>query len=328
MSENHIAIANNRLSFIDMAKAIALVLVLISHTVLPSLMYWSNLFFIPIFFICSGYTTTTNFSLKIKFIKLIIPYFLINILLIGVMSLTEHITSDTLLGVLYGRYSIMSNIEGDNTLRQLQWYNAPTWFLPALFTGYILFKIILKAKNIYHRTILLIAYLVISYAFSRLPVLLPWSLDTAFIFAIYIYIGMLIKNHSITHLPNILTISTLIYIICLILNGIVNLSVRYYGHYILLSIIGAISGSIVIIKSCEILCERFPLSIWTAFNRYALVLFCIQMPFLKLGEILCDRAFLIYDNSTWGGGRNICYTGTYHANTRLSMCYNHLKTIS
>lgn len=46
-----------RLEFIDIAKGIGIILVVLSHTVRADLMYYTAAFFVPIFFFCSGYTS-------------------------------------------------------------------------------------------------------------------------------------------------------------------------------------------------------------------------------------------------------------------------------
>lgn len=54
--------AEGRYDYIDIAKGIGIFLVVCSHSLCSDLMYFANGFFIPLFFVLSGYTSKT-FSL-------------------------------------------------------------------------------------------------------------------------------------------------------------------------------------------------------------------------------------------------------------------------
>lgn len=47
-----------RLDYVDIAKGIGIVLVVISHSACPEMMFYATYFFVPIFFFCSGYTSS------------------------------------------------------------------------------------------------------------------------------------------------------------------------------------------------------------------------------------------------------------------------------
>ena len=198
----------SRLDYIDIARAIGLILVILSHSVCPQYMFFANQFFIPLFFVLSGYTFT-KLSLSKKAIRLLIPYIIFNILIIGIMWISgiKEVTLQNIIGVLYSRYSIYpENI----TLMNVG--NSPTWFLTAMFLSFCLLYPFIKYPK--HNITTILLYISIAYILTFCPMLLPWSFDTAFILSIFIYIGILLKR------TNILTQQWYIYIIVIVIYAV------------------------------------------------------------------------------------------------------------
>ena len=46
----------HRIKYVDISKGIGLILVVLSHTVSYKLMLFASGFYVPIFFVCAGYT--------------------------------------------------------------------------------------------------------------------------------------------------------------------------------------------------------------------------------------------------------------------------------
>ena len=88
-----------RLAYIDIAKAIALMLIVYSHTANCYGQIYLGSFFIAAFFLLSGYTSKYNESWKQHLIKraqrLLIPYLLFNVVFI---LLCRNFTTYDLLG--------------------------------------------------------------------------------------------------------------------------------------------------------------------------------------------------------------------------------------
>lgn len=287
--ENGLSANNNRLDYIDIARAIGIILVIISHSVCPQYMFFSYQFFIPLFFILTGYTFT-KFSIQKKVIRLLVPYAIFNILIIGLMWVSgiKEISMDNIVGVLYSRYSIYPD-----KIILMNIGNSPTWFLTAMFVSFCLLYPLIKYPQ--YNVITIIVYFAITYILTHCPILLPWSIDTAFILSIFIYIGILIKRSNILHLKWYMYIIALaLYTIIAILNGDTNISIREYGSSTILLLIGGTIGSILTIKLSMLIEDCFINQTLVGIGRNSLVIFCIQFPFLFITEKAC--AFIGIEN--------------------------------
>lgn len=250
-------------------------------------MSWSRLFYVPLFFFCSGYTTR-NIDLRRKARGLLVPYITFNILML-VFTLIFNpasVTPLSWLGPVYGRFCLYPYTSADN-IQLLTWNNAPVWFLPALFTSFILLKPLISAKSRRQKIILAITYIMAAQLMRYLPVLLPWSLDTAPYFAIIMWAGYLTRRHNLLRHPMwmfVLVMSFSLVLRMMLPN--INLSVREYGPSLTLNLIGALAGSISFVKFCLLLSGSSAASILARLNAGALSIFALQMPFMSLPVII------------------------------------------
>lgn len=145
--------------------------------------------------------------------------------------------------------------------------------------------------------------IILSLFLSKLPILLPWSLDVAFIVASFIFLGtkirklsekaMNIKQHFI------IAISLCAYIFLAQYNGLVNLSVREFGKFDYLSIFIIVAiGITYFIAVAGLFCfvPKIIAKIFSWIGHLSLRLMCIQMPiFFVVGKVLklCDISDLI-----------------------------------
>lgn len=288
--------ANIRLAHIDIAKAIGLCLVIVSHTVYPRLMFFALGCFVPVFFVASGYTTST-INLRKKAKRLLLPYALFNIVLVALFIVKQVCSCSTnegiyenIWGILYSRYAIYP-LGSENNIFLMQAGNAPMWFLTSMFTAFVALKPLLVWPKL--RWWVICVYLILTWLISKLPVLLPWSLDTAFLMAIFIYVGIVCRNTAILNSKKwCLWIAVVMgYGITAYLNGYVNLSVREYGGSILLSLIAGILGSLLIMKGSMWLSKYQIGNLLAHVGQYSLTIFCIQMPLLVCTHILCGGVF-------------------------------------
>ena len=282
----------SRLTYIDIAKAIGLCLVILSHSVCPRLMFLALGCFVPVFFVASGYTTKT-IELKKKAKRLLLPYALFNIGLIVLFIIKQIYISSTqegivnnIGGILYSRYAVYP-LSSENNIFLMQAGNAPMWFLTSMFMAYVALKPLLAWPKVRGGVICL--YLITTWLLSKLPVLLPWSLDTAFFMALFIYVGIVCRNIAILDSKKWwLWIALVIgYGITAYLNGYENLSVRDFGNSILLSLIAGISGSILILKGSMWLSKYKIGNLLASVGKYSLTIFCVQMPLLVCVNYLC-----------------------------------------
>ena len=271
--------AKSRLEFVDIAKGIGIMIVCFGHSGAEDVVIsWIGGFIVPLFFILSGYMykdkgIPVGKDLYNKGKKLLKPYLFFSVVL---LLIYKRFAWNDIVGVFYSRYCLYTYHAPDNIFF-MKATNSPMWFLTAMFATFPLFYIIMKNEK-YIKWIVL-SYLLITWGCTFLPILLPWSLDVAFIMAIFMYIGVLFRRQE-----NLLNKPSYIYwliiaaflILCKV-NGEPNPSVRELGHSLLLYMITGVLGSISMMWICKHL-EGKPFSgLLADIGRHTLVIFCLQI---------------------------------------------------
>ena len=269
----------SRLEFVDIAKGIGIMIVCFGHSGAENVVIsWIGGFIVPLFFILSGYMykdkgIPVGKDLYNKGKKLLKPYLFFSVVL---LLIYKRFAWNDIVGVFYSRYCLYTYHAPDNIFF-MKATNSPMWFLTAMFATFPLFYIIMKNEK-YIKWIVL-SYLLITWGCTFLPILLPWSLDVAFIMAIFMYIGVLFRRQE-----NFLNKPSYIYwliiaaflILCKV-NGEPNPSVRELGNSLLLYMITGVLGSISMMWICKHL-EGKPLSgLLADIGRHTLVIFCLQI---------------------------------------------------
>lgn len=269
----------SRLEFVDIAKGIGIMIVCFGHSGAEDVVIsWIGGFIVPLFFILSGYMykdkgIPVGKDLYNKGKKLLKPYFFFSVVL---LLIYKRFAWNDIVGVFYSRYCLYTYHAPDNIFF-MKATNSPMWFLTAMFATFPLFYIIMKNEK-YIKWIVL-SYLLITWGCTFLPILLPWSLDVAFIMAIFMYIGVLFRRQE-----NLLNKPSYIYgliiaaflILCKV-NGEPNPSVRELGNSLLLYMITGVLGSISMMWICKHL-EGKPFSgLLADIGRHTLVIFCLQI---------------------------------------------------
>lgn len=271
--------AKSRLEFVDIAKGIGIMIVCLAHSGAEDVVIsWIGGFIVPLFFILSGYMykdkgIPVGKDLYNKGKKLLKPYLFFSVVL---LLIYKRFAWNDIVGVFYSRYCLYTYHAPDNIFF-MKATNSPMWFLTAMFATFPLFYIIMKNEK-YIKWIIL-SYLLITWGCTFLPILLPWSLDVAFIMAIFMYIGVLFRRQE-----NLLNKPSYIYgliiaaflILCKV-NGEPNPSVRELGNSLLLYMITGVLGSISMMWICKHL-EGKPFSgLLADIGRHTLVIFCLQI---------------------------------------------------
>lgn len=277
----------NRFDFIDIAKGIGIILVVCSHSMYSDLMYVASSCFIPLFYVVSGYVTS-KVDIRKKARRLLKPYIFFNVVLLVLMWLSglKEITFTHLWGVLYSRYALYRLDTVDNQI-YMNIGNSPLWFLTSMFLAFVWFDLLLRIKKKGSRFILLLVYLFITDLLSRSSILLPWSIDTSFLMAIFIYCGYAVrhKEWGIEVFSNKVICGLVIcYSLCLLINGYTNLSVGDFGKSVWLTAIAGITGSLILIKCAVWLAKTRCKNILIGIGKNSLIIFCIQMPLLFVVE--------------------------------------------
>lgn len=231
---------NNRIDYIDSAKGIGILLVIIGHTSSGFIRDFIYTFHMPLFFIISGalfkYKSNINlqqFSLKkAKFLLLpcfffTIFYYIINYLI----SLDTNLTP------------LLKDLPG------------ALWFLPILFITEILCYILINStKTKTSLVIYTILLIYLGHIINYIPLYIPYSLKTTFSASSFFLIGYLNKsfiiNNKLLYSPLSIILGCLILLIALYLTYTFNVKTEMYRNEMAPLILGyilAIIGSYSII---------------------------------------------------------------------------------
>ena len=143
---NNLLQNKNRIAWIDTAKGITAVLVvlghILNHGVVQAVIYT---FHVPVFFLLSGIGFNERENLKQFFIKkirtLLLPYYIWGAIAVTIYLLAGHLITDKeiltlkecLIGLLWG-----------NAKTQYMQFNLHLWFLPALFAMELVFYLMVR----------------------------------------------------------------------------------------------------------------------------------------------------------------------------------------
>lgn len=320
---------------IDLAKGLGSVWIILSHTgsYFPFAKYFYYMY-VPIFFVCSGYTFRKRDSLKADFInvfnRLFIPMLLCRLCMIifdlfwniknGTNIFQLRILYQIIRNNLYSRYMLLPwNHGGDNVAFFA--YGGGEWFLPALILSTILFICIYEKgenyrnKYVYYASIA-IMLIVISIVFNNLPILLPWSIDTVPTFTIFMIFGSILKRYDFMKKPLDIKIIPVIACACIIFkyiadyNGDINISIRMYGFHGALSVVlytaNAINACFLILIACKWFAKKELFNELSIIGQYTLILYCFNGNALALLETFIGKAVdLGYENCMYNLIRSV-----------------------
>lgn len=196
-----------RIEYVDLAKGLVMLLVIIGHTYTPhGIKYGIYSFHMPFFFLISGYflrldqTTNLRFFFQKKARAYLLPYFITCgavLLFYAIKSVFEHTliletVKKWLVASLYGLP--MENLPGAPSKIQ---YIGAIWFLQALFWAetevFIILKI--KTKNTYR--LLLVVVINLIAVFGGRTFLLPTNINTGLAAGTFVFLGYIIRNNEL-----------------------------------------------------------------------------------------------------------------------------------
>lgn len=251
-----------RVMFIDIAKGIAILLMIVGHAIKHGILRNTIFsFHLPLFIITSGLfykEKTIKEDIIILMKKLLIPTFIVTFLIYMINNVYIKGFLDAFIEsikVIVTGWSYKAKIdysfEGVNVV----------WFIYLLVGIRLLFRInkkIAKNNEIY-LFILVIVEMFIGYILGAKGYWLPWSLDVAFLSVFFYYIGYVLNKYNLLEKIfsdyKILTLILIIWIIGIKYSWI-ELAIRRYPHGCF-SLITATAGSIIILKISKIIEEKF-----------------------------------------------------------------------
>lgn len=280
-----------RLKYLDAAKALCLMLVVVAHTEAARHISYTVFFRLPLFWFAAGFTCREVGSLSRKFKKLIIPYLLLTAVCLAFVFYTEGFSWERIWGALYGRNLLLPlGAEGNKQL--LPWESAVLWFLPSLFIAYCVLKLILLAKTTRMQGALcLISLVIATVADKTLPVLLPWSIDTAFFIAPIMWCGREAGRRGLPEqLPRWgIAALVLVYAASVYFGGDPNWSLREYGQSMWLSFGGAVAGALLFLWLMQKIENTRVTDFLCAYNKQALTAFGLQILMIELSCIVAQK---------------------------------------
>ncbi len=191
-------VVHGRVQWLDIAKAIAIVMVVFGHTVrdgYAQLLVYG--FHVPLFFVTAGmssfYSESKKNRVKKDFIRIMIPYYVWGILSIGLYALLGSVAQDKF--GIHTDLSVIKNIGGllfGSTRNGYMQYNLPLWFLPCLFVTrlqfYLLCKVFQNKKIGVVVASAVIAAIGVAYSYLDLPYL-PFSFEVSLIMLPFFVLG-------------------------------------------------------------------------------------------------------------------------------------------
>lgn len=174
----------NRLQWLDTAKGIAILLMVLGHSSIPSILsnfIWA--FHMPLFFIASGWTTNwqkTDFIgfTKRKFRTLLVPFFVYSLVVLLIQIPQGWVDFNHWIYNGWGPYAL--------------------WFIPVLFLSSLFAKVIYSIKNRYLALVCAFMFATISGVLSFYKIQLPWTISSVPFATFLIVVGTELKQFNTT----------------------------------------------------------------------------------------------------------------------------------
>ena len=288
-----------RIEWIDIAKGIGIILVVIGHIsqieVLNDIIYS---FHMPLFFIISGYLykRKENFT-KGKFKKILIPYLAFSIIsFIYWVFIERKIRGQDISPVKMCANIFLARGGDDNYI-----FNVVLWFLPCLFMTENIFYMLESKLNGKTLGLIVLISSFVGYIYTKITsVRLPFCLDIVFLAIVFFYIGYELKKwieSSITKKVNknnlIMSIQLLVCIAMVIAFSIIedganmnNLKIKYYSIFFLTAIIG--SYTIYLIANM-IVRNGIKVEFLKFIGKNSLYIMCIHEPIKRIVLVMMSK---------------------------------------
>lgn len=287
--------AGNRIEYLDMAKGIAIMVMILGHAPVPEYLRMIIFsFHMPLFMIINGYFIK-SYNIKRTFNRsvrtLLIPYVIVCLLSAGICAFIGAESGNA--GMLFF-FKIKAMIGGMSKISTRFLSFDSVWvvcFVCCLFLARNLYVLLMRLSEkfpvICPWGILVLAFL--GYIIGEYYAFMPWSLDVALVSLIFIGVGnwmrreaFLDKNYGYT-----LIIPAAVWIYFMRMGIHIELATRSYplGGF---SIIEAIAGSIVIISIAKLLSQNKLVTMilsWIGRNSMIILgIHCLELMYFRWEE--------------------------------------------
>ena len=271
-----------RIVWIDMAKAIAILLMIVGHEINSGgVRSFIFSFHMPLFFILSGYTAhrvTAWHELKRVTFKLFKRIWLLAALMIGLLGVENYFLHPanimvffklTLAGIFWGSNGGPWGLSNVGVM----------WFLFAYFWARIFFNLIrLIIKDDRYNGIIFAMVAYGSYLLSQ-KVWLPQALDIALVAAFFMWIGAILHEYNFFNGSSVEFCSVLIalvfWLLCIQSGLYLELSIRSYPNFVI-TFLEAVAGTIVVCYLSRGLLTSNLTKWLVIFGRNTMILFCVH----------------------------------------------------
>lgn len=249
------SVSNVRIPWIDAAKGLGMLLVILGHCVYQGgfLHNYIFSFHMPLFFILSGicYKAVSVKTVIVKKTKsLILPYIWFSLLGLALTLIIPEWRGElTIKGLLTDIYLCSPSYVNVSSI----------WFLVCLFVVTVVFSAINKDRKTKRQwvwvTLLAIGGFIFAYFSNSLDILpcnrLPFNIDTALVSILFFAIGYYFKSRimntaskcdNLSKLSLFIIVAALVTVLCTLYNGRVNLHGLIYKN-VAVYIIGSLAGS-------------------------------------------------------------------------------------
>ncbi|MHA1948426.1 MAG: acyltransferase family protein [Candidatus Thorarchaeota archaeon] len=308
--------SNGRVSWIDLAKSISLVFVILVHSL--EVNQFSAILTgvaIPAFFILYGlahnnekHRESSGKLLRSRFKSLMIPYFILSIAMVIIYAL---VYTNVDLGFPPEEF-VFWTIYGNGPIQRV----SHLWYLRTMFFAILLFQVFdryLHDKPAALRFIIALSLPALGvWTKSAAGVdLLPWSIDSIVISLSFMIVGNEIRKYQKLSSWGIdrsfdsiaMTLSIVSYILLASFNGYVNLGVSLYGVNIYLYMITGVLGTYILSVLSYHACNHFDIALKISkFNDYAQEIYelhplMIELNVQLVGGLAIWNLFLIFPDS-------------------------------
>lgn len=305
----------NRLEFLDAAKGIGIIAVLVSHAGGAKFLDWIVPYYMQLFFTVSGLQFGVNkknladafryakqncreyFKWSIIILILYVPLFFYR--RNDIVFIVRNIW-----GILYARKAIFFPLGLDGNIIMMEIGNSPLWYLACVSLAWIVVALFLKIWEYTH--LAAVGFLATGYILcvhiAKIPILLPWSMDTCLIGAIFIIYGMVLEKLGGGYRPYIWSIWLSIYIfINSFLDLDFNMSVREYGkNGINAFMIVGIVGSMMLLCLCKEFIRY--LFLFCYIGRHTIFILCLHSIIYKYYDLFINYYKITISNELFEVG--------------------------
>ena len=266
-----------RIDFIDLAKGVCIVLIVLGHTGIAVDYTGLTLMRTPLYFALSGlffkdYGGFMQFLVR-KTNKILVPFLFFYICSYAIFYLCNLLFPGLIVSDARGILDVFT---------QVQYFNGPIWFLLALFWCNIAFCLIsLNVRNEVIRAFLVLALFAVGYTVEKMGVFVPCMLDAAMVGMPFFYFGYLLKKSPLLYpsgfdkynLPVALLLFAVAYFTDVTFEPVVHFHDKVISGNLLAMALLACSSVIGLLLLCKVV--RW-LPVVSYIGRYSIITLCLH----------------------------------------------------